>query len=53
MIKFDSTVMSQIFTVKAIERLQEFLEKDSRKTEIEGLTTEASRREYFVCLIHI
>jgi aminoglycoside/choline kinase family phosphotransferase len=39
--------MSQIFTAKAIERLQEFLEKDSRKTEIEVLTPDASTREYF------
>ncbi len=39
--------MSQIFTAKAIERLQEFLEKDSRKPEIEVLTPDASTREYF------
>ncbi len=39
--------MNQIFTAKAIERLQEFLEKDNRKTDIEVLTPDASTREYF------
>ncbi len=39
--------MNQIFTAKAIEKLQKFLEKDSRKTEIEVLTPDASTREYF------
>lgn len=39
--------MSQILTAKAIKRLQEFLEKDSRKTDIEILTPDASTREYF------
>jgi hypothetical protein len=39
--------MSQIFTAKAIERLQEFLEKDNRHTGIEVLTPDASIREYF------
>jgi aminoglycoside/choline kinase family phosphotransferase len=39
--------MSQIFTAKAIERLQKFLQKDNRRTEIEVLTPDASTREYF------
>ncbi|HXH68917.1 MAG TPA: phosphotransferase [Pyrinomonadaceae bacterium] len=39
--------MNQIFTAKAIEKLQKFLEKDSRKTKIEVLTPDASTREYF------
>jgi aminoglycoside/choline kinase family phosphotransferase len=39
--------MNQIFTAKAIERLQKFLEKDNRKTGIEVLTPDASTREYF------
>jgi len=47
MIKFDLRVMSQIFTAKAIERLQEFLEKPNRETDIEVLTPDASTREYF------
>jgi aminoglycoside/choline kinase family phosphotransferase len=47
MIKFDSKVMSQIFTAKAIERLRNFLEKANRQTDIEVLTPDASTREYF------
>lgn len=39
--------MSQIFTANAIERLQEFIKKDNRQTEIEVLTPDASTREYF------
>lgn len=39
--------MSQIFTVNAIERLREFLEKENRETAIEVLTPDASTREYF------
>ena len=39
--------MNQIFTANAVERLQEFLRKGNRRTEIEVLTPDASTREYF------
>jgi aminoglycoside/choline kinase family phosphotransferase len=47
MIKFDLRAMNQIFTENAVERLQEFLRKGNRRTEIEDLTPDASTREYF------
>lgn len=39
--------MTQIFTANAIERLQTFLQKNIRTSEIEALTPDASTREYF------
>jgi len=39
--------MNVIFVENAIERLQNFLQKNNQKSEIETLTPDASTREYF------